>query len=1079
MLPPDFIADFRKRFTGDLRLDPASRVLYSTDASMYQIEPFGVAFPKHQEDLHAAVELAAQYKVPILPRGSGSSLGGQAIGEALILDCSRHLTSILEINPEARTATVEPGVILAALNRAASQHGLMFGPDPASAERATMGGVIGNNATGAHSILYGMTADHLLAADVILADGSRVSWNSHQSSVISDQSVGERQAEIIRVIQEIRENYAEAIKQNYPKTWRNSAGYRLNYLLPWSPSKPPQWLGDYPPLYPFDAAQGKPSSLTSHLSSLNPSSLAPFIIHHSSFIIPPSLLAGSEGTLAILARATLNLVPKPKHTILGLLAYDRIPAACDDVLRLLEFHPSAIELVPRMILRLARGVPAYARQMGWVVGDPAAILVVEFSGDDPAALKSQARKIGEVLTIAETPEEQARVWGVRKVGLGILDSRPTSARPAAFIEDCAIPVERLGEFIREIERILAGHNAEGGIYAHASAGCLHIRPILDLHTGEGRRALRTIGEQVFALASRLGGSMSSEHGDGIVSGEWIERTYGPAVTEAMRRLKRAADPDNLLNPGKLFDAPPMDSHLRFSEDYRPETWTSILRFDHERGLAGAIEQCNGQGVCRKDMGMMCPSFQATREESLSTRGRANLLRAIVSQPVSRATPHAKRAAQPLSSNAYLLSPNSLTASTFASLDLCLACKGCTSECPSGVDMPRLKSEFMNEYYKSHRRPIHDYLFGYFHVVAKILSPIAPLANLFMRMDWSRRLIARLTGIAEERPFPVFASKRRQVDRYTGKQVGRRGKVLFMTDVFLRYIEPEVEQAALDLLGAAGYEMETLPVIGAGASFLSKGFLAAARRHAESVLDAIQAIGGDSVAGIVGCEPPEIYCLKNEYLALLPERRAEIESVASRTWMAEEFLVRSGALDDLRVAKIKRHNGAADRPAEHNSIRLSASPQASVPESVHPFPSVDNLRESVIESVNQIRSSVPHPLTNSVDRLTFHPHCHQRAEPPADDGFPSGPEATVALLRAAGFEVDVTDGGCCGMAGTFGYDAAHYELSMQIGELNVLPRLRAARQVTATGAACRLQIKQGAAKDASHPLVLARDRLLGV
>jgi len=382
VLNPDFIADLRKRFHGDIRLDPASRVLYSTDASMYQIEPLGAAIPKNQEDLLAAVELAAQYKIPILPRGSGSSLGGQAIGEALILDCSRYLDSIVEINPETHSAVVEPGVILATLNRAAAKHGLMFGPDPASAERATLGGVIGNNATGAHSILYGMTADHLVSADVILSDGSvamlddsifdtrhsnlesrisnleyRISNIEYRISNLESQisNLESRISNIVSAADHIRQHHAEAIKQNYPQSWRNSAGYRLNYLLPWSPSKPPQW-------------------------DSNNYGLTSTVYRSSSAVNLASLLAGSEGTLAVIRRATVNLVPKPKHTILGILAYDSIPAACDDVLRLLEFNPSAIELIPQMILRLARGVPAYARQMSWVIGDPAALLVVEFSG---------------------------------------------------------------------------------------------------------------------------------------------------------------------------------------------------------------------------------------------------------------------------------------------------------------------------------------------------------------------------------------------------------------------------------------------------------------------------------------------------------------------------------------------------------------------------------------------------------------------------------------------------------------------------------------------------------------------------
>src|SRR3990172_9387667 len=645
---PDFLHELKKRFTGDLRLDPASKALYSTDASMYQIEPLGVAIPKTQDDLIAAVDLSAKYAVPILPRGAGTSLGGQAIGEALILDCSRYLDSIIEINPDSHSAIVEPGVILSTLNRAAARHGLMFGPDPASAERATMGGVIGNNATGAHSILYGMSADHLISADVILSDGSLQTWGgiSHQSSVISDQSAGgSRQAAVISAALEIREKYAEAVKAHYPKSWRNSAGYRLNYFLPWPPSVPPQWdVSDY----------GLSASVYRSQSAVN---LA-------------ALLAGSEGTLAVMRRATVNLVPKPKHTILGVLSYESIASACDDVPRLLEFMPSAIELIPRMILQLARSVPIYARQTGWILGDPAAVLVIEFSGDQPSALKAAVRSLGDVLTIAESSEEQSKVWNIRKMGLGILDSRPQAARPAAFIEDCAVPVERLGEFVREIERILAEHKTDGGIYAHASGGCLHIRPILNLQSGEGQRALRSIGEQVFALVMSLGGSMSSEHGDGIVAGEWIEKTYGAEVTEAMRMLKNAADPHNLLNPKKMLDAPPMDSHLRYGENYHVNVWDSSLHFDHQRGLAGAIEQCNGQGVCRKlalrggegTSGVMCPSFQATRDEANSTRGRANLLRELINQ-----------------SNVERLTLN--VEDVYSSLDLCLACKGCTSECP--------------------------------------------------------------------------------------------------------------------------------------------------------------------------------------------------------------------------------------------------------------------------------------------------------------------------------------------------------------------------------------------------------------
>ncbi len=1031
-ISPDFVSELSKHFTGDIRLDVASRALYSTDASIYQIEPLGVAIPKTQDDLQAAVELAAKYKVPILPRGAGSSLGGQAIGEALILDCSRWLDSIIEIDPESHIATVEPGVVLSALNRASAKFGLMFGPDPASAERATMGGVIGNNATGAHSILYGMSADHLVSADVILADGSLAQFGEQRletnEQMASDNSLF---SALYSTVIEIREKYAGAIKQNYPKSWRNSAGYRLNYLLPWSPSVPSRWdANDY----------GLSSTVYRPQSTVN---LA-------------SLLAGSEGTLAVMRRAAVNLVPKPKHTISGVLAYNSIPEACDDVPRLLEFSPSAVELIPQMIIRLARGVPAYARQMGWLraertrSADPAVVLVVEFSGDRPEVLKEAVRKIGEVLVVAESTEEQARVWNIRKMGLGILDSRPQADRPAAFIEDCAIPVENLAEFIREIEKILAAHNTVGGIYAHASAGCLHIRPILDLRSGEGVRALRSIGEQVLALTMRLGGSMSSEHGDGIVAGEWIEKTYGAQVTEAMRQLKRAADPHNLLNPNKMFDAPPMDTHLRYGEDFRVQPWKPAIDFSRNGGLVTAIEQCNGQGVCRKDTGVMCPSFQATREEMHSTRGRANLLRALISQRAE-----------------FINDKSEIEDAVADALDLCLACKGCKAECPSGVDMAKLKSAFQAEYYKKYRRPLRDYLFGYFHVAAGLLAPIAPVSNFLLQNPLMKSIAARVTEITPNRPFPKFTSERAKpnalfLDSKISRFLNAEGQetfdamqaVIFLRDPFSRYIEPEVEQAAFDILNTLGFEVIVLPVVSAGAALLSKGFLDQARRHAERVLNALNRIDPDGSMPVVGLEPPEIYSLKNDYLDLLPERADEIGKRTGNAWLLEEFLIRSKSFTSLRVA------------TQENIVTTNLQPQASNPKL---------------------------PIT----KIYFHPHCHQRAESPANDGLPNGVAAAMEMLRVCGYEVELIDSGCCGMAGTFGYETEHYELSQKIGELKLFPYIRQLQitnpqssiaqspkgvnrevpeggksQITATGAACRLQIEQGTGVRAEHPIVLA-------
>jgi FAD/FMN-containing dehydrogenase/Fe-S oxidoreductase len=1041
-LNPDFIAELRKDFRGEIRTDLATRILYSTDASIYQIQPLGVALPKTQDDLQAAVELAVRHRIPILPRGAGLSLAGQAIGEALILDCSRWLNDLIDIDHESRTATVEPGLVLSRLNAAAAKHGLTFGPDPASAERATLGGVIGNNATGAHSILYGMTADHLVSADVIQGDGSLATWEAVETS-----SIGDHWSAIASTAMEIREKYAGAIQKNYPQSWRNSAGYRLNYLLPWSPSAPPQWSDDwsqdtgcYPPVIP------------------NMINLAP-------------LLAGSEGTLAVIRRATVSLVPKPKHTILVVLAYDSNADACEDVPRLLEFKPSAVELVPRMLIQLARGVPAYASQLGWVKGDPAALLVVEFSGDRPevlkeAALRLRSEKMAEKFVLAETEEAQTNVWSVRKVGLGIFDSRPADARPVAFIEDCAIPVENLGEFVHEIETILAAHNTYAAFYAHASAGCLHIRAVLDLKRGEGVRSLRSISEATLALTLRLGGSMSSEHGDGIARAEYLQRIYGPEVVAAMRKLKQAADPYNLLNPGKMLAAPPMDTHLRYGADYKAEAWEPALDFSRNNRLAGGIEQCNGQGVCRKDSGTMCPSFQASSEEAYSTRGRANLLRAMVSSPMSlRATTRSKTllSKERLLRRHYMAPRNDmLETAVFGALDLCLACKGCKAECPSGVDMAKLKYEFQHEYYKSHRRKLRDYLFAYIGTLAKMAAPIGKLVNC--GLNFIQGFANPLLGLAENRALPrfnVIASEAKPSPRiwhylFPGRLHPRRvsirasqsilsptrpatphtddlEKVLLLRDTFTHFFEPEIEGAVTEVLNACGVEVLNLPYFGAGRTLISKGFIEPARQHAERVLDSVQRLDPQGEMPVLGIEPSELYTLRDEFIDLLPHQRAEVEKLTARSWLVEEFLLRPDKNHNLRVTNILQR-------------------------------SKSNHKQFAIKS----------------PRVHLHGHCYQKSQPPAADGFPVGQSASAKLLRVAGYSVEIIPSGCCGMAGAFGYEAEHYDLSMQVGELVLFPYIRKTgignRELVATGTSCRAQIADGTGVTALHPLVLVADRL---
>jgi Fe-S oxidoreductase len=615
----------------------------------------------------------------------------------------------------------------------------------------------------------------------------------------------------------------------------------------------------------------------------------------------------------------------------------------------------------------------------------------------------------------------------------------------AFIEDCAIPVQRLGEFVREIERILLAHGTQGGIYAHASAGCLHIRPILNLKTVRGVGDLRSISEAVFALTLKLGGAMSSEHGDGLARSEYLEQTYGPELTDAMRLLKRAADPHNLLNSGKIVDAPKLDSNLRYGVDYRGQAWETNLSFVHNGGMDVAIEQCNGQGVCRKDTGVMCPSYQATREEMHSTRGRANLLRAMISG--SRTVNDGGSTVRGLSS----FDAKKVEA-TAAALDLCLACKGCKAECPSGVDMAKLKFAFQAEYYKTHSRQLRDYVFGYFHIAAGLAASAAPLTNAVMSVPPIKNLVAKILGITAHRPLPKFSDHRArfQSDRQEGK------RIIFLSDAFARFIEPETEQAAFDILAACGFDVHVLPMLGAGASFLSKGFINQAQAHAARVLDLLNLADPAREATVVGIEPPEIYAFKHDYIDLLPQRAQEINQRADKVWLLDEFLIRSTEFNDLRVATKERMNSS------QNAV--------------------------------------------STRRVNFHPHCHQRAQGPSPDGLPNGTQATVELLRWCGYEVELMDTGCCGMAGTFGYEAEHYELSMKIGELKVFPKIRAliptalkdtspksaekenstgrsqsgfgggGEGVVSSGAACRMQIRQGTGVEALHPIVLAAKRI---
>jgi FAD/FMN-containing dehydrogenase/Fe-S oxidoreductase len=986
----DVVAKLKENITGEVKTDLVTRVLYSTDASIHKIRPMGVVFPRTVDELAPIVSVCNQYKIPITPRGSGSSLAGQAIGAGLIIDCSRYINRLVEINYEDQTALVEPGLVLDDLNREANKHGLRFGPDPASSERATIGGCIGNNATGARSIIYGMTADHIRSLEVILSDGSKTIFKTISRQESQQIANGEKslsgstiEKRLYQSALNIRAEYKDDIQKSWPITWRRVSGYNLNYLIPWSPTQPPLWdasQNPYPPIAP---------------DSLN---LA-------------QLLAGSEGTLGLIQRATLQLVPIKKHALVSVLSFSSIEEACDIVPSILELAPSAVELIPQSLIHLARSVPAYASQLSFVQNDPAALLAVEFSGDDAQFLQDRVTRTNRLTDwiedpfVAESAAQQKQVWDVRNVGLGILMSRPGDYKPISFIEDMAVPVERLGVFVHELDGIMKSNGTQADYYGHASAGCLHIRPLLNIKSTEGRIKLRTIAEASADLVLKMGGAVSAEHGDGITRGEWIAKAYPPRVLQAFRLIKQAADPQNIFNPGNIVDPPKMDTSLRYDDEYHPIGWKPVMAFSSKSpeatGLVEAIEQCNGVGVCRKSGGVMCPSFQVTGDEMFSTRGRANLLRAMVSKEF----PTQKSAMQAVKD----------------SLELCLACKGCKAECPSSVDMAKLKYEFYQQFYNlpGHHHPVRDYLFGYIADIAKFSHWIAPIPNYFLSSPIFASIRESLLGLSRKRKLPKLSVTSLHS---MAKPLIRRYDVdcLFLSDAFNEYFYPNTGLEAIKVLKTAGYRVRILSTVGAGRTLISKGFLRAAKQHARRLANEIYAIDPTSKLPIIGLEPSEIYTLRDEYPDLLPDD-PQIEGIAQRAYMIDEFLIRPDQTGNIRFTSFLKQSG------NHNTRT----------------------------------------------KVLVHGHCYQKAQPPAKDGYPIGVTATVELLQVHGYQVTTIQDGCCGMAGAFGYEKEHYQLSMKVGDIALIPAIMAEEDaiIVAAGVSCKAQIEDSTGRQAYHPISL--------
>ena len=948
-------AELSARISGEVRFDRTSRMLYSTDASNYQIEPVGVVVPKSMDDVHAAIELASSHGVPILPRGGGSSLAGQTVGAALVIDFSKYLSRVIDVDLEAKRVTVEPGINLDLLNRSLRPNGLMFGPDPSSSNRATAGGVVGNNSTGAHSILYGMTGDNVVAARIALVDGGTVDLGLHPiETLVAHAAVDDPRGRLLKKLLAFREARRELIAHDFPPHWRRATGYSLDEFIK-----------------PDDAFN------------------------------PAKLIVSSEGSLATTLQMTFNLVPTPKMTALLVLQFDELVPAMAATATILETEPSAIELMDRMLIGLTRAQPAYARKLAFIQGDPAGILVVEFYGDSSDELEKKLSRLEDLLSarainMTVPPQrvldlkQQADVWSVRKDGLGLLYSIRGDLKPIPVIEDVSVPVEHLPEFVGAVEKMVARYNTTAAYYAHASAGCLHIRPLINLKELAGVEAMRELAHEAAEMAHRFGGVMSGEHGDGLQRSELNQIIFGDELYGAMREFKRIFDPRGLMNPGKKVDAPPLVDNLRYGPAYHPLELKTHLDFSREGGFTRAVEMCNGAAVCRKlKAGTMCPSYMATKDENDTTRGRANALR------------------NALAGRSSFDSTDFTSQETYEVMDLCLSCKACKTECPSSVDMAKIKTEFLAHYHEANGTPVRSRIFGHIHTISKLTRPIAPIVNVTLKTPLGRPMM-RAMGVAPERtlsPFQArtFVTHWRNHAKELDPNRQTRGKIVYFHDTFATYNYPRIGVAAVKLLEAAGFEVAIEERRACcGRPMLSKGLINDARKVARKN---VQLLAPYARAGIpiIGTEPSCILTLRDEYIDLLPGDK-EAVAVASQSFMIDEY---------LSMLETKGELGIAWAEAKGPDV-------------------------------------------------LFHGHCHQKAL--------IGIMPSLQILTGAGCRPAESGAGCCGMAGSFGYEAEHYEVSKKIGEERLFPKVNDAHPQTViavAGVSCRQQIEHFTERKTQH------------